>query len=367
MTAASIANFALLFLAIGFAATFLMYYLWGFPFDKERNKSEAPRWAMYLHRGLGYAFLLIYIGLMWHMIPRMWEYQVEFPARTVAHIILGLTVGFLLLIKIAIMRFFRHFEEWMPYLGTAIMLCTVLMLGLSVPFVFQERALADRAPGGSAFSAENQVRVKRRLGSAGFPQEAPMAQLASVSSLKRGRRVLLSNCVKCHDLRTVILKPRSPSNWYKTVVRMGDKPALFDPIKEADQWRVTAYLIAITPRLQKSRKRIRAQAAAQKSAAAAAAKDTVAVPGGGDGGPEAGKSVADETFDPKKAKAEFEEVCGDCHDTSDVDDDPPKTRKDVDTLVQRMIEENDMEATGDQLKMIKWYLNRHYVENKGDK
>ncbi len=364
MTAASIARFGLLFLVVGFAATFLMYYLWGFPFDKEKKKSEAPLWAMYLHRGLGYTFLAIYIGLMWHMVPRMWEYQVEFPARTVAHIILGITVGFLLLIKIAIMRFFRHFEEWMPYLGTAIMLCTVLMLGLSIPFVFQAQALHERAPGGSAFSAENQVRVKRLIKTAGFPEAAPVDELVTVSSLKKGRTILLSNCVKCHDLRTVIRKPRAASSWYKTVLRMGDKPALFDPIDEAAQWKVTAYLIAITPRLQRSRKRIRAEAAAHKKAAEDAAKVKVAIPGGGDGGPGAGKSVADESFDPKKAKAEFEEVCGDCHDTSDVDDTPPTTRKDVDALVQRMIEENDMEATADQLKMIKWYLNGHYVEKK---
>ena len=35
---------------------------------------------------------------------------------------------------------------------------------------------------------------------------------------------------------------------------MAEKPALFAPISEQDQWHVSAYLIAIAPRLQKSAK-----------------------------------------------------------------------------------------------------------------
>src|SRR5687767_7645507 len=115
-----------LFLVLGLGAMFLMYRLWGYPFDKVTKTSSAPPWAMLLHRVLGYLFAITYVAIMWHMVPRLWEYQVEFPARTTAHILLGMTVGFLLIVKISIMRWFRHFEEWMPYLGTAIMLCTVL-------------------------------------------------------------------------------------------------------------------------------------------------------------------------------------------------------------------------------------------------
>lgn len=68
---------------------------------------------MWLHRGLGYAFVVLYV-VMWRMVPRLWTYQVELPARSVAHLLLGFTIGFLLLVKISILRFFRHFEEWMP-------------------------------------------------------------------------------------------------------------------------------------------------------------------------------------------------------------------------------------------------------------
>ena len=65
---------AILFVVISTAATFLMFYLWGFPFDKEKLRSTAPRGLMLLHRLLGYGYLAIYVYLMWQMLPRMWSY-----------------------------------------------------------------------------------------------------------------------------------------------------------------------------------------------------------------------------------------------------------------------------------------------------
>ena len=37
--------------------------------------------------------------MMYHMVPRLFIYQVEFPARTVAHLLLGVSIGFLLIIN----------------------------------------------------------------------------------------------------------------------------------------------------------------------------------------------------------------------------------------------------------------------------
>jgi hypothetical protein len=57
------------FLAVGLVAMFLMLHLWRYPFDKVTRVSAAPRWAMWLHRGLGYVFVAFYVALMWHMLP----------------------------------------------------------------------------------------------------------------------------------------------------------------------------------------------------------------------------------------------------------------------------------------------------------
>ena len=237
----------LIFLGLGLGATFLMYYLWGFPFDKATRTSAAPKRLMGLHRAIGYAYGILYIIMMLQMVPRMWQYQVELPPRTVAHLMLGILIGIILIVKIAITRFYRHLEEWMPYLGTALLTCTVLLLGLSLPFVFRERALASEAVGGSVFSVENRQRVARLLRLVDVPPRIPLADLSTIRSLSAGRSVLLEKCVRCHDLKTSLERPRTPSDWVSTIGRMAGKPAPFTPISEQDQWHVAAYLMAITP------------------------------------------------------------------------------------------------------------------------
>lgn len=370
------------FVVVGLAAMFLMYHLWGYPFDKTTKTSAAPRWAMWTHRGLGYLFLLMYIAMMWKMVPRLWEYQVEFPARTTAHIILGFTIGFLLLIKIMIMRFFRHFEEWMPFLGTAIMLGTIILIGLSLPYVLQERALAQSAPGGSVTSPQSLARVAALLPGAGLPKEADLKKLATADALTSGRHVLLDNCVKCHDLKTILAKPRTPSGWWSTVDRMSEKPALFAPMTETEMFEVTAYLVAITPDLQKASKQKREQEVARDEAMDQAMEEegtpmpptptpptpTPPTPGAGSGSaaappppPPTAKPPAP-AVDLAKAKKVYEDVCSQCHDLSDVDAAPPKTAAESREMIQRMIKENDAEISKDQIKLIAAWLDAHFVK-----
>lgn len=374
----STALLGVVFVVVGLAAMFLMFHLWGYPYDKETRTSAAPRWAMWTHRLLGYLFALMYIAMMWKMVPRLWEYQVEFPARTTAHIILGFTIGFLLLIKISIMRFFRHFEEWMPYLGTAIMLGTIILMGLSLPYVFQERALAKSAPGGSVSSKESLARVASLLPTAGLPKEADFAKLATANAMTSGRHVLLDNCVKCHDLKTILAKPRTPSNWWNTVERMAEKPALFAPMTETEMYEVTAYLIAITPDLQKATKQKREEQVARDEAMQEALDEMQPAPapppgdGSGSAAPPAPAPTPAPTpapapparpaVDLAKAKKVYEEICAQCHDLSDVDAAPPKTAKESREMIQRMIVENDAEISKQDIVLIAAWLDAHFVK-----
>jgi hypothetical protein len=218
MSAAVNAVLGILFLGLAVLSTLLMFRFWGYPYDEKNRKSSCPQWKMNIHRGVGYAYALVYIVLMSQMVPRMWTYQIEFPARTVAHIILGITIGVILLVKIVILRWFRHFEEWMPALGVSLLLCTFLLIGLSVPFVAKERALAS----GDTFTAENRERTRGLLSRAGFADKVDFDELASERSLRSGRNVLLTKCTYCHDLRTAIARPRTPSDWLRTVERMAE-------------------------------------------------------------------------------------------------------------------------------------------------
>ncbi|RMH36531.1 MAG: hypothetical protein D6689_22415 [Deltaproteobacteria bacterium] len=353
MTTSINAALGVTFLALAVLATALMYQFWGYPYDKEARKSACPQWKMNIHRGVGFAYALVYVVLMVQMVPRMWQYQVEFPARTVAHMMLGITIGVLLLIKISILRFWRHFEEWMPFLGTALLLCTFLLTGLSLPFVYKVKRLEARAPGGGAFSAESRARVARLLGNVDMGPDANPGALATETALRRGRSVLLRKCVQCHDLKTIISKPRTPADWYRTVVRMADKPTLGEPIDARDQREVTAFLVAITPDLQRSAKRKREDALARR-AAEHAAKRVTATP--------AQSAAATAAVDPADAKATFERVCSQCHEWTDIAEEEPESVEDVDDLIERMVG-NGLEAPAEDLAKVRWHLMHTYVRD----
>ena len=340
----------LLFLALAFAGTFLMYRIWGYPYDEQAGRSTAPASLVVTHRIIGMGYVLIYVLMMWHMVPRLLEYQVEFPVRTVVHFTLGVTVGFLLVIKLAIIRFFKHFSGALPYLGSGILWCTVVLVTMSVPFALKEWYWSGNVTGGDVFSAENMTRVSKILPVAGFPEEASLATLGSEDGLKFGRKVLLSRCVTCHDLKTVLSRPRTAVDWVRTVERMAARPIFGNPINTDEQWAVASYLIAISPELQKSVKRRR-----QDSARAAESKDAV-------------RSAADNKewespgagFDHDAVAELFEQTCSQCHGTEEVDAFPLPSKEAVRDLLSRMVE-NGLDVTESELEQVAWYLNETRV------
>jgi mono/diheme cytochrome c family protein len=363
MSAATTGLLGLLFLGLGVLATLLMFQFWGYPYDKEKRKSACPQWKMNVHRAVGYSYAILYVVLMTEMVPRMWTYQIEFPARTVAHLMLGITIGVILLVKIVILRWFRHFEEWMPFLGVALLLCTFLLIGLSAPFVVKESALA----GGSAFTEENRSRLAGLLPRAGFPSGTNVERLASVASLRGGREVLLSKCTYCHDLKTAILRPRTPSDWVRTVQRMAEKPVLGQMISDEEAQQVAAYLIAITPELQSSS--VAKRRAEEKKAEARSAMSSVRLEStmpqpdqdeGGAGTSEPQMSPAMAALDPAQAKSTYEQVCSQCHELKEVEKSPPRSTREIDALITRMVE-NGLEEAKENLALVRAHLLRTFV------
>src|SRR5690606_18794188 len=107
---------------------------------------------------------------------------------------------------------------------------TILLAGLSMPHAFGEMSLASEV--GDVYSDANRERVDRLLRAADLPPEAPLDTLSSVESLRAGRQVLLQKCVACHDLKTILIRPRSPLDWVGTVDRMVIKPTFTEPISD---------------------------------------------------------------------------------------------------------------------------------------
>ena len=356
MSTATSTILGLVFLGLGNASVFLMYKLWGYPFDHETRTSAAPRSLMFIHRLIGYAYAILYVFMMWHMVPRLWNYQIELPPRTVAHLMLGITIGVLLLLKISILHFFRHFEEAMPYLGTTLLLCTYLLIGLSVPFSLRETTLQT-----SAFSETGIQRTRKLLTNAGLPPEAPLDQLATKRKLRDGQNTLRKKCVQCHDMRTILARPRIPSDWVRLVNRMTIKPVIGEPIGEKESWAVSAYLIAITPDLQISVKEQRKQQIQTGMAQVAFQAASIASP---DAPQDLDSAVVqdpdDGSYDPEEAQLLFEDTCSQCHPLSDVDDVPPTTEAETGELISRMIE-NGLFILEEDIEIIARYLNETYV------
>ena len=373
MSTATSTILGLIFLGLGNASVFLMYKLWGYPFDHETRTSAAPKSLMLVHRAIGYAYLILYIFMMWHMVPRLWNYQIELPPRTVAHLMLGITIGVLLLVKISILRFFRHFEEAMPYIGTALLICTYLLIGLSIPFTLRESTLR-------VFSDASIERTHTRLQMAGLPPDAPLDKLATRRKLREGQDVLLKKCVQCHDLRTILARPRTPPDWVRTVDRMAIKPMIGEPISLEDQWTVSAYLIAITPELQvsaKEQRRQRMQASQAQNALAVlanpdeAADEVIVNPDevivnpdeeivNPDEVGETDETPVEDVYDPEAARELFEITCSLCHDLSDVDNVPPTSEEETTELIARMID-NGLFLEEEDIKIIARYMNETYV------
>ncbi|MCG9129278.1 hypothetical protein JT359_16940 [Candidatus Poribacteria bacterium] len=353
MSSSTSAILGLVFLGLANASVFLMFKLWGYPFNKERHKSEAPAALTLLHRILGYSYAILYIFMMWYMVPRLWNYQVELPPRTVAHLMLGITIGVLILVKIAILRFFRHFEEVMPYIGVALLICTYLLIGLSVPFTFRETVLRTQT---GAFSEEGIVRTRQLIENAGLPSEAPLDELATKRKLRDGQHVLQRKCVVCHDLRTILAKPRTPPDWVRLVNRMAAKPIIGEPIFPEEEWSVSTYLIAITPNLKTAVKKQREEKMRTDEAMAAAQIASSVM------NEEPDMDLVIDNYNEEIAKVLFEDKCSQCHPTTDVDDYPPRSKEETNEVISRMIE-HGLFLEEKEIELITRYVNDNYLEN----
>jgi len=277
------------------------------------------------------------------MVPRLWTYQIEFPARTVVHMSLGMAIGVILLLKIAIVRFFKRLDApLVPALGTSLLVGSTVLIGIAVPSAFREALATSRL-----FDEENCRRVQTLLVQTGL-HHSKSARLASPESLRAGQQVLRRQCIECHDLRTVLARPRTPDAWRQTVSRMADRTTLLNPLDENQQWQVTAYLVALSPQLQQSVQRMCDQQGRRDETQQAAATIT------------SGR-VESSAYDAVLARQLFQTKCSQCHRTTVVEKKPPSSEEAARTLVTRMVE-NGLTAKEDELAQIVRYVTETFAK-----
>lgn len=339
------------FLVLGVAAVIIQAILWNPDkyWDPVKKKTHAPKFWLNVHKYIGYTFGLIYVVMMWQMVPRLWEYQVELPARTIIHAMAAIILGVLLITKIIILKFFRYFEESMPQIGMGILICTVLISALSIPHAVRGTGLIPLS-----LDAANRERVARVLSDIKFKDAVPVDQLVSDAGLRRGREVLAKECVRCHDMRTILAKPRSGANWYRVIDRMLDKPSIFDkPLDPKDVPYVTAFMVSITPNIQESSK--------EKLASVGDAKiveSTMEANLNTGEGEE--RDVKAPDLSPADAKSLYQKRCIDCHMEKEVLDHGGDTEEGWAQVVRRMIVEQEMVISSIEAIQVAKYLAATY-------
>lgn len=194
----------------------LMTWLWRFPMKPDaagRSISTAPRAGVLLHRGLGYIFILLYAVLLFEMLPRMWEFRVTTPAG-ILHAILGVTIGVLLAVKIAVIRRFQRFGHRLPWIGGTLAVTTLITVALGV--VPAWRVVQPFAPL--------------------TPQQT------------RDRDVVVRKCNQCHGASTIASEREDAREWdriTRKMQRFSRRIPGKDPITDEERIAAARYLSSI--------------------------------------------------------------------------------------------------------------------------
>lgn len=202
--------------AIAIVNAGLMAWLWRFPMRPDptgrdpNGVSTAPRVWTNVHRGLGYVFVLTYVVLLVEMVPRMWEFRVA-TASSVLHGALGVLVGVLLVIKIAVIRRFQRFGNRLPWIGGALAGSTLIVAALGiVPAWIVLQPLQPLSP-----------------------------------ELARGRDVVARKCNQCHGASTIASEREDARKWARItreMQRFSRNIPGKQPITEEERRLATRYL-----------------------------------------------------------------------------------------------------------------------------
>ncbi|HEX9985752.1 MAG TPA: hypothetical protein VGF69_21010 [Thermoanaerobaculia bacterium] len=208
----------LLMASIAIVNAALMAWLWRFPMKPDptgrdpHGVSTAPRMPTNIHRALGYLFVLTYLALLVEMLPRMWEFRVV-TAWSAAHGALGVAVGVLLAVKIAVIRRFQRFGHRLPWIGGTLAATTLLVVALGV------------------------IPAWRVI--------QPLTPLTP--ELQRGRDVVANKCNQCHGA-SVIAEEREDARKWDRITREMQRFSLEipgkEPISEEERLAAAAYLSA---------------------------------------------------------------------------------------------------------------------------
>src|SRR5437660_3196999 len=169
------------------------------------------------HRAGGYLYLALYLIMLYFMFRRVQEAPDELAPRALVHMILGLTIAPLLLLKILIARSFKSQSQYLTPLG-------LLLFSLSFVLVAMTA--------GPYWLCRTPVQTVS-LPSVGLSAE--QIDLDAAGALMRVR------CSRCHNLDRIVGARKDIAGWLETVNRMRALPG--SGISEADAHTILVYLV----------------------------------------------------------------------------------------------------------------------------
>ncbi len=211
-----------LFVVIGAGAMLIMLELRGNPKDRQGNQRLVKA-----HRIFGYLFVVMFLFMLFLMLNKVSAYQEEFSPRAILHIVLGLLLIPLLIVKILIVRRFKRLGSYLFGLGGAMFLTAFALNSITAGYYFLH---------------QSDIRYV-----------AISESDTGVLDENIGQLLVSKKCGKCHTLERVFRSFKSEEGWTKTTNRMAviDAPN----IRDFDAKQIIHYLV----KQQETREELRAK------------------------------------------------------------------------------------------------------------
>ncbi len=170
-----------------------------------------------LHRINGYAFVILYLVMMYFMLLKLKDYPGELPARAMFHMVLGLSLAPLLVVKIIIARYYKAYYNYLPAIGIIVVSSVFVLISMTtLPYFIRTVTIEEVS-----------------LEDIGMGMET--IDVAATQNLMEQR------CAKCHTLERVLNTQTDSAGWKDIVNRMRNLPGSGITNQEAKD--ILAYLV----------------------------------------------------------------------------------------------------------------------------
>jgi hypothetical protein len=182
-----------------------------------REKVGKPEIFKLLHRYAGWTYFILFIIIFSFMVRRIERYWEQAEARIAFHIALAVGLLFLLLIKVAVPRYFPKLNKNLFTIGLLVYSLGFTLVNITAGYY-----------------------IIRTI--AGTPYISHDATANSELDLELGRQLFITKCSICHPLSQILVN-RSHANW-ETVVN--DMVRLADPRIDPDEATQILYFLTQT-------------------------------------------------------------------------------------------------------------------------